>query len=226
MHDNGFIARLLIGGFILLIGLNLLLNQMGLSFIGFSIFSLWPLLLILLSIWLLIQRRFSGALLFGMLGVAFILADIFGFSVFAVLWPVLIIFIGLSILFRPKHNFGWESRNPSKVNRDSINESIFFSATDLVIASDNFIGGKIDGVFGGFKVDLRQVKLAPNGAMLEINGIFGGGEVILPSDIKIEVETVSVVGGVSNHVVSRSTAGDPVLKVKAVAVFGGIELKN
>ncbi len=228
---NGFTVRLVIGLFVILLGLSLFLNQLGINLFGFDVFSLWPLLLIVFGIMMLLRRHFIGAMFFLVFGFAFLFSTVFNFSIWAVIWPVMIICVGISILFRSGRHYGdWGDftayATTAAVNSDRINESIVFWASDQIVQSQNFSGGKIDCVFGGFKLDLREAKLSSDGARLEINAVFGGGEILLPKDIRLELEPVGVMGGVSNRAVSSGKSEDKVLRLKVAAVFGGVEIKN
>lgn len=131
------------------------------------------------------------------------------------------------MLFRPGKNWfnGNEGYSNSVLNKDRLNEDIVFWGADFNVKSENFSGGSIDTVFGGFKLDLREAKLSEGNSTLEVNAVFGGGEVIVPKDMRVEVETSAFMGGVTNQT-SNSAASGSTLKIKATAVFGGIEIKN
>ncbi|MEP7103279.1 MAG: DUF5668 domain-containing protein [Candidatus Dojkabacteria bacterium] len=227
--QNNFTARVIVGLFFILLGLSLFLDQLGLNFFGFNIFNFWPLILIFFGFMLLVQRKFIGGLFLLLIGFAFLFSIVFHFSIFAVIWPLIIIFVGISILLRPDRyselKGDYSSENTSTVSRDFINESVVFWGMDELVKSDNFEGGKLDCVFGGFKLDLRDAKISKDRARLEINCVFGGGELYLPRDLRVEVESTSVMGGVTNKAVSGK-ATDPIIRIKATAVFGGLEIKN
>jgi predicted membrane protein len=225
MHN--FTSRLIVGSFFILLGLGIFSNQIGLSFFGFNIFNLWPIILIVVGIVLLINRKIFAASFLLIVGFAFLFSTIFNFNFFTLVWPLLIIMIGISILFKPqKYYHDWDKmQQMHEVSKDHVNESVFFWGLNETIKSDNFMGGKIDCVFGGFKLDLRNVKLTTDNVFLEVNTVFGGGELILPRDIRVQIESASVMGGVTNNTVSGK-AEDKLLRIKASAVFGGIEIKN
>lgn len=224
MNDSGLLTRIFVGFFLILLGIGFLLDQLGLNFLNFNVFNFWPLIFFAIGIPMLVKRNLIGAMIFIMLGIVFLFANFFGYSIFAIIWPAIIILIGISIIFKPR-NGPWENNKSATVSKDSINESVVFWGLDNVINSDNFLGGKVDCVFGGFKLDLRNVKIAKEGANLELNAVFGGGEITLPKDARIQVDGTGVFGGVNNNTQSGKEE-DPIIKIKASAVFGGIEIRN
>ncbi len=221
--NNGLLTRMFIGIFMVLLGVGFLLDQLGLNVFGFNVFNLWPLIFFVVGLPMLVRRNFIGGAIFLTLGIAFLFANFFGYSVFAVIWPIIIIIIGFSIIFRPKHG-PWNESARNEVSKDHISESIVFWGMDEVIRSENFEGGEVDCVFGGFKIDLRSAKIK-DGAMLEVSCVFGGGELLLPRDVRVSMEGSSVMGGVTNSTISGKE-GDPLFRIKANAVFGGIDIKN
>lgn len=226
MKDNGFVARVIIGGFLIMLGLSFFLKQIGFD-LGFNVFNLWPLILIAFGMWFLSKGRFIGALIMIFFGVAFLTSNFLGFSIFAVFWPMIIIFIGFSILFKPHTNWNFGSDSSGSISsKDSLNESVVFWGLDEVIKSDNFRGGQVDAVFGGFKLDLRGAQISKDDAQLEVNAVFGGGEILVSKGMRVEVETAAVMGGVVNKATTANNNDQPLLKIKATAVFGAIEIKN
>lgn len=223
MNDSGLLTRIFIGLFLVLLGTGFLLDQLGLNFLGVNVFNFWPLIFFVIAIPMITKRNIIGSVIFLTSGTAFLLSNFFGYSIFAIIWPVIIIAIGFSIVFRP-NKYKPISGQGRRVTKDSVNESVIFWGMDQVIDSKNFEGGKIDCVFGGFQLDLREA-IIKDGAELEISCVFGGGELLLPRDIRIQLEGTSVMGGVSNNTSSgRDT--DPLFRIKSTAIFGGVEIKN
>lgn len=95
------------GLFIIFFGVIFLLNQLGVEFFGVSpwlLFALVPVLAILFAAWQ--QYRENGRftrtvffiLLLGLSPFAYVAAGIFGFDA-ALIWPVVLIGIGVGVLF-------------------------------------------------------------------------------------------------------------------------------
>ena len=227
MDISRFIVRLTIGLFFIFLGLSLFLDQLGfVNSFWSTVFNLWPLLLVIWGILFLIKRKLVAALFLLFFGVAFLLSNFFNISICSV-WPLLIIIVGLLVLIRPGRQWNWENFGKvTNVKRDSINESVVFWSYNEAVKSDNFVGGKIDCIFGGFKLDLREAKISKESAFLEVNCVFGGGELILPKNVRLDTDFSSVMGGVTNKATTSTKSTDPLLRIKAAAVFGGIAIKN
>jgi hypothetical protein len=114
----------------------------------------------------------------------------------------------------------------SKVLVFYLNESIIFGSIEKDCKSQNFKGGKVDCVFGGLKLDLRGIKVAKEGAELEINAIFGGGEIWVSEKTRVVSQGSGVFGGWENKYSTDNTAGLPILRLTGTAVFGGVEVKS
>jgi len=220
-------VRVTIGLFFIFLGLSLFLDQIGLvnSFWA-TVFKLWPLLLVIWGILFLIKRKLIPAIFLLFIGLAFLLSNFFSISICSV-WPLLIIMVGILILIRPGRYWNLEKFGiATAVKKDSINESVVFWSYNEAIKSDNFTGGKLDCIIGGFKLDLKEVKISKDSAFLEMNSVFAGGELILPKNVRIDTDFSSVMGGVTNKAITSAKSTDPLLRIKAAAVFGGIVIKN
>lgn len=227
MNSSNFFPRLMIGLFLVLLGLGFFFDQLGLNVFGFNLFNLWPIVFIIWGLWCLATRKFTAAMFLFLIGFAFLISNFFNFSVWSVIWPLFIVILGVSILFKPSRHWGgnWAEQG-SEAKKDTLNESVVFGSYNEVIKSDNFKGGKLDSVFGGFKLDLSNVKIAKEGANLEVNSVFGGGEVIVSKDVRVDVENSSVMGGVTNRATTSTKVSSSLLRIKASAVFGGVDIKN
>jgi hypothetical protein len=82
------------------------------------------------------------------------------------------------------------------------------------------------GVFGGFELDFREALLPPGVTEVRVFAMFGGGEIILPPDVIVEVSAVGIMGGFEERHDSPTTAepGAPVLRITGLALMGGAEV--
>jgi len=105
------------------------------------------------------------------------------------------------------------------------------------ILSKNFMGGDIVAIFGGFEIDLTQAEFPSDQIEIEMVAIFGGGELRVPPNWEVIVESVGIFGGTSDQTwhpqsVPPGAAGTapsaPIkrLIIKGVAIFGGLTIKN
>lgn len=101
-----------------------------------------------------------------------------------------------------------------------------FSDQDVNYDGKKFTGCKVDAVFGGADVDLRKAKIE-NEAILKASSIFGGIIVYVPDDVKVEVASTSIFGGVSDKRKStpKSEEVKKTLYIEATCIFGGVEIR-
>jgi len=81
-------------------------------------------------------------------------------------------------------------------------------------------------VFGGSKIDLTNATLSSNTNEIEIVVVFGGTELIVPSDWNIRIEVFNIFGGFSDKTSPSQVDLNKTLIIKGVAVFGGGEIKR
>ena len=129
---------------------------------------------------------------------------------------------------------GWyESTEPR------INDVHVFWGSRRRIVSKNFLGGEIVAVCGGFEIDLTQADIEGIQAKLDVVAIFGGGEIHVPPNWHVILETVGIFGGTTDRTVHPAQANfaaspsgvqsGPAVKtlvIAGVALFGGITIKN
>jgi predicted membrane protein len=202
------------------------------------IFFSWPTLLIALGLINFFERRsFWAGLILISIGTFFLIPHIFifPFNFIHLFWPVLLIVIGISMILRrtifhsvSHHHRHFHSQTSSKIEDGVIDESNVFSGSHRVIQPCEFKGGKISNVFGGSKIDLTKTTLAPGENILEISCMFGGVEIIVPLDWKVQIQVSSVMGAFSDKRNTRNTPLDNsrCLIIKGSAVFGGGEVKS
>ena len=153
--------RYLFGFVVVLIGVFLFIKQVGIiSPLADNLWTLfikfWPLLLLFLGIKLYItNNRITGGIIL-LLSVSFLFNTLLDFNFFSVLWPILIIGIGVSLLFKE------ERKEEKKVKDDTsyLSQTLLFKDENLKVDSQNFKGGRLDMFVGSLKLDLRKAKVS------------------------------------------------------------------
>lgn len=163
------------------------------------------------------------------IGIAIILMGfsiLFNFSFWRIIWPVLLILIGLSLLFNrmPEYN----AAKQESTHENKIEYSAVFSELNKKVISDNFQGGKVDTVFGGGTFDLRDAKIRKGETVtLEVNAVFGGLKVIVPDTWTVNNSVTGVFGAFSNNTnYPKEGKEQGRIILKGGAVFGGGEVTN
>jgi hypothetical protein len=85
-----------------------------------------------------------------------------------------------------------------------------------------FRGGRVTAWFAGGVVDLHRARLDPAGATIRTQTVFGGGNLVVPADWRVEVAVVTVLGGIGDaRPGGGAEPGAPTLRLEGVALFGG-----
>jgi predicted membrane protein len=211
----------------------------NLNLFGYTgvIWKLWPVILLYFGIKKLINARwFSGSFLF-IIGIAFLVDnfDLYKYDSMAIVWPLLIIMIGVNVFFK--------AFNPASINNDepevstndtvtskdkTINEATIFSSNKRQYTTEDFKGGSSVTVFGETILDLRKSKITKTNASLEIVTLFGETKVIVPEGMNIRMTSVPILGVAEDQrrVTESEGTGPNLLYIKAVSILGGIKLVN
>ena len=204
-----------------------LLILVGILFLGrnmdwwdFSVFfrGWWTLFLIVPSIISIFRRESMGtSFLILVLGILLLLASqkvIEWSTIWKVFVPVIIIVVGLSIIF------GNRKVRSKKIKPNAKEYVAIFSGVDEVInkIESDF---KITSVFGGVELDMRDVKLEED-LIIDCFTLFGGIDIRLPKDVKVEVNGLPIFGGVENKY--RNHDATVTVYINHTTIFGGVDL--
>ena len=223
------------GIILILIGAGFLLEQFDVLSFGQMFKLYWPSILILMGLLSLFDRKSSkfGSLFLIIIGGALQVnrLDLFDFNAFRLVWPIILILVGLKVIFS-RGSF-IEVKYDSDVKKniknisldDYVDEFIVFSAIETNNQSQSFKGGKATALFGGIDIDLRRAQLYNNEASIELNAIFGGIDIYVPENLRVEVKGTPLFGGWSNKTIPNMDPNAPVLIVRCLTLFGGVEIK-
>ena len=229
-------GRYFFGLILILLGVGFLLDQTGYIQFGDIISMYWPVIIILAGLSGLLDRRSSklGNLIVLAIGAILQLRNLgyITIDVFQLFFPVVLILIGINIIFSKgvkKHNTSVEPEKWSKNNttlEDTVDLSVILSGIETINQSNSFKGGKISAILGGVNLDLRGATLNNNEAFLDVSALFGGVEVYVPDNWRVEMTGTPILGGWENKTRLNTDPGAPVLKIRGTAIFGGIEVKS
>jgi predicted membrane protein len=225
--------RVVLAGFLIVIGIFWLLKNFNLipDFIPYYLYT-WEIIFVIIGLFLMLTRRaIIPGLIFIGIGLFLILPDIpqFGFIQFWMIWPIILIAIGMSLLLQQRGRDDGRLRRTDESKDDYLDEIAIFGGGEKLITSQDFKGGKITAIFGGSEINLLGAKLAKGPVFIDVVYIFGGGTIIVPQDWSVNVDVVSIFGGYSDkrsYSSENRTEGDSVLQIKGVAIFGGGEIKS
>lgn len=218
----------LIGGILIVIGVLVILGNVGvLENFGGLLATYWPALLILAGGFNIVTNPAGkvGGFIVATAGLLLLLHNIDQVQILfshISFWPLILILIGIWFLFRA-------GKEPTVVDKDSLNLIALFSGNSSRIVSQSFKGGSSVAVAGGSEVDLRDAKLSGGEAKFDVFVMFGGAEITVPEDWEIVIKGLPIFGGMDDKTSAPAReegVNTPTLVIKYLALFGGIEVKN
>jgi hypothetical protein len=240
-HGHGA-GGMVVGGLIVLIGLLILLDNMGI--IRFhDVWRYWPVLLIVLGVSKILESDAPAGYVWGgviTLAGALLLLDNLDIVVFDfnLIWPLLLIAFGLSMLLRSLDRKRYlasatgvpGAAGPGPINEgSSCNAFAVFGGSKRRISTQDFRGGEAVAVFGGVEFDLRGAGMTVDQAVIDVNVVCGGLEVRVPENWTIVNRAMTIFGGVEDKTMQSKlepNAKSPNLVLTGSVVFGGISLRN
>lgn len=237
-------SRIFLGLALLIVGAVLLLNEFNLfAFsLGDIIKEWWPLIVIGAGLVILLNnpQSFLFPLIVIVAGILlqFRQLDIIAFNIWSLIWPSVLLVVGLSLLFeRNNHSkiISSESDEDDEddtefdtrqvTSDDKVSVLAVFSGSEVKNTSSNFQGGDASALFGAFEVDLRGASFKKE-ATLNVFTAFGGGEVIVPEGWRIETNGLPLFGGWENKTKTPTKANAPTLYIRGTCLFGGISIRH
>jgi predicted membrane protein len=227
-------AGLIPGAVILAIGVIFLLDSLGYAHAR-QFLQFWPLILIFLGaakiahhdarIWGVALLLFGIFLQLNELGI--------GHFTWGQFWPLLFIAAGAMALWSAMQARNIMAGGPAGESADpqsSLDENAIFGGVVKRLNTREFRGGRLQALFGGIEIDMRDTDLAENEAVIYANATFGGIELRVPETLSVVVRGQGIFGGYSDSTryVAPLDPGKPkkTLIVLGTALFGGVEIRN
>ncbi len=239
------------------VGGGLLAREFGYLPANVRLVDFWPLLVVFIGISSLLRGRgFVGSLIsiaFVAMG-SLMLAGNLGFFTFpaARLWPGLLVLLGLAFLIGSRrglrhHGPQWEpppgggdasgqrarfrhhrdSFDQQTTSDDALHKQITFSGAQLRIESQAWKGGELGVTAGGVELDLRNAKLDPGGARLDLRVVMGGVDLRVPDTWQVRMDVTPLFGGADDTTRTTQGSGDvPQLRITGTVTLGGVNVRN
>ena len=217
-------SRIIAGVIIIIVGVTMLLNNIGITHFDNIISIWWPLLFVLAGIVVFIDnpRSYLWAFILVLFGTLWQLEKltIIQFSPWQIVWPAIIIAVGISITFSRRE---WGLK---KMNKDERHDSTaILAGSDVKSSSPDFKGGKVTAIMGGAEYDLREAIIKKN-ATLEVFAFWGGIEIRVPKGVAVKNQTNNILGGTEDSSSAPEDRDAPVLHVVGDVIMSGVEIKN
>jgi predicted membrane protein len=233
-YDKQFRSRGLAAGssgiILIVVGVVVLLDHLG-YIQARHLWVFWPLILVFSGVVRVWQQGKVG---FGILLISFgVLLQLNTLGIihlnWDLLWPLGLIGFGLLKVWE---RFGKNKQSStSPLGRDYVNELAFFGGVERRLNIKDFRGGNISAIFGGIELDFRSAEMAENEAVLELEAIFGGVELVVPTNWTVVFQGESIFGGYSDETLAPAAgnlqgAPNKTLIVRGRSIFGGVSVKN
>ena len=213
-----------VGVALIAFGILLILNQTEILDIGNPV-RWMPSIVIALGVWALVSSRLRnlwGPLILIGIGIVVQTAVLSG-QLWNSLWPLAIIIAGLVIVFR-----ALPSRQRTRASTDGRVQvfSAFWGAEHDYGATD-LRDGQITVAFGGADIDLRNARVSKPPAVLDVLVMFGGIDIRVPDDWRVQIEALGLFGGSEDSRRSGSSSSyAKLLVIRGLVLFGGLEIKT
>ncbi|HUP48190.1 MAG TPA: DUF5668 domain-containing protein [Thermoanaerobaculia bacterium] len=216
----GTSVKLIIGGFFVLLGVMLTLDNLGVID-GERYLAWWPMTLVAIgAIKLFAGGRVVGTIL--IVAGAWLTADNLGMIRFTLfdLWPLLLIVAGLALVARAV-GFVPERSAP----QPSSTTWGVLGIRKIAETSRDFGGRRYVGFLGGCEIDLTGAEISKSPAVIETYAVWAAIEITVPDRWEIVGEVVPIMGGFEAKVHSAD-APEKQLIVRGAAVMGAVEIKS
>ena len=132
--------------------------------------------------------------------------------IWKILFPIIIIIVGLSLICKT---------NLKRKMRENSKEYVaVFSGVDEKI-KEVVSDFKAISIFGSVELDLRKAKIEKD-LYIEAVTVFGGIDLKLPENVKVQTSGVPIFGGVENKCLDNKEG--VVVTIHYTCVFGGIDI--
>jgi predicted membrane protein len=207
----------------------IILNQFG-FFIGISVFDLVATAVLVLIIFKSTMHRNFFGILFPLAFICILYSDELGINSFTP-WPALftalMLSIGLSILFKPYHNWGgyqdhWHNSFSSNVVNDTddnvVNCATSFGECIKYVNTDNFQKANLSCSFGEMKVYFDNAQIPSGAADIYLDVSFGSAKLFIPRSWKVICKTNVFLGEMNKN--DNLGTGVPVVTIHGNVSFG------
>lgn len=229
-HSN---KRIILGGFIIALGVLALIDRLNIFSIG-NLFQFWPTVFVLIGLLKMAGSKSRSSVITGSIFIAIgvlMMLNNLGIIHFSWhdWWPVILIGVGLAIVFKDrshKHHSSDAFLEGEKLNNDNsvLDITAVMGGNKTVNNSLDFKGGELTAIMGGVELDLRAASIQSE-AVLNLWATWGGILLKVPGDWVVVNRCTAIMGGIEDKSFS-SPASTKRLIITGTVIMGGVEIKN
>jgi hypothetical protein len=220
----------LITGLVLIgVGVVFLLDRFGMVNAE-HIWNFWPLFFVVPGFIKLASPGSIGDRIWGgfliLFGTVLILHEFGKFPYgWSYLWPLFLVVAGGLLMLQAYQNKG---DGTLLSGENDVRVFSVFGGSEQHINSQQFRGGQLVAVFGGYQLDLTQAEIEGTQAVVDATSIFGGGEIHIPRHWNVSMKGIGIFGGYGDETgkyAKDTSKPAKTLVVRGVAMFGGVTVK-
>jgi hypothetical protein len=99
-----------------------------------------------------------------------------------------------------------------------------FSGQDIRNVTENLDGSTLFTLFGGLNVDFSNARI-DHDIVIDASAIFGGIDLRFPDNVRVQTKATPLFGGVDNRSKNPADPQAPLVTVRCLVAFGGIDIK-
>lgn len=221
--------NLVLGLILILIGLVIGTNSLGITNINLFFDGWWTFFIIIPCFIGLINNKEKTVNIIGLLiGISLLLCsqDILDFElIWKLAVPVILIIFGLSFILKDTvdHKVSTKIKElNSKKNKENEYCSTF-TGQNIKFGEEKFTETDLTAVFGSISLDIKKVKIEKE-AIINATSIFGGIDILVPDDVNVKIKSSSIFGGVKEEK-NNEKETKKTLYINASCIFGGVDIK-
>ena len=226
------ISNVLWGIILILIGVVIGCNVLGIISIRIFFRGWWTLLIIIpCFIGLITDKEKLGSIIGITIGVLLLLCcqKVLEFEMLLKLViPLILIIIGISFILKSFINKDIQNEI-KKLNKERPKDNrynVAFSSEEINFDGEEFNGADLVATFGGIKCDLRKAVIK-NDLVINIKSVFAGIEIYVPKNVRIKTKSNSFFGGIDNKKIDdKSDKNAHTIYIDATCVFGGVNIRE
>ncbi len=228
-------SQLVLGALVIALGVLFLLDSLNIFSFRLAL-SFWPTVLILLGVVKLLDTRSPNGTLIGwglILFGALLTLNRFGiFTYFSwrQFWPLLLIGIGLSVVYKAMQSrkavdTGYTKDDVGSEDNESVIEVIsLLGSFERRVTTPTFRGGEITAIMGGCVLDLRDSSIDGE-STVSVFAAMGGITLKVPPDWTVILRGSAIMGGFEEKT-ARPPNNEKRLIVRGNAIMGAVEVRN
>ena len=232
-RDPLFTTRLLVGLWIIALGLVFLAGNLGWIDTRHAFRLIWPLIFVLVGASMVTRPANRRANRLGWVFIfvgAWIFLDKIGWidlNFWQIVFPLALLALGGTLVWRAfAARAGAEATPVVDEHSEYIRSFAVMSGTELRPVSRPFRGADLSAVMAGIKLDLADARMEGDVATIEVFAFWGGMEIYVPPDWTVTSKVATLMGGFVDKRRPTSTVPTKTLIITGFIVMSGIEVKN